>query len=196
MKSLIHENPSIHKCHAEKALEVSKYSSDELESEKSQALERLNYFFSPLVIGIAWLAMTTTMTIYLNVEEIDLVPQRQSSYYTSFAFASSSKRRNGVTNLGDDKRAQEINGREQHEEQRLVPRAIEENCIDLRHVNSIENSHWTYRAINGHGKRSIAINAGELNDFVRTTKATFGTFKVQMKDDVASSYFFMYFSCS
>ena len=38
------------------------------------------------------------------------------------------------------------------------------------------------------------MNNDELIDFVRTVRATFGTFRVQMGEDMSTRYFFMYFS--
>jgi hypothetical protein len=43
-------------------------------------------------------------------------------------------------------------------------------------------------------KKSIIIDGDELVDFVRTARATFGTFRVQMGEDDLTHYFFIYFS--
>ena len=62
-----------------------------------------------------------------------------------------------------------------------------------------KESHWAYRAIKEEkrgDKKSIIIDGGELIDFVRTARATFGTFRVQMGEDASSRYFFMYLSIS
>jgi hypothetical protein len=73
---------------------------------------------------------------------------------------------------------------------------IESNCnsihIDLRKV---EEKHWAYRAINevlDDGKSSIEIGSGELIDFVRTTKATFGIHVTDIGESIR--HFFMYLS--
>jgi hypothetical protein len=82
-------------------------------------------------------------------------------------------------------------------ERQLSSGIIGEDCINLGNIIEIKESHWTYRAIKEEkrgDKKSIIITGGELIDFVRTTRATFGTFRVQMGEDDLTNYFFMYFS--
>jgi hypothetical protein len=73
---------------------------------------------------------------------------------------------------------------------------IESNCnsIDID-LTKVEEKHWAYRAINEalyDGKSSIEIDSGELIDFVRTTKATFGIHVTDIGGSIR--HFFMYLS--
>ena len=59
----------------------------------------------------------------------------------------------------------------------------------------VEEKHWAYRAINealDDGKSSIEIDGGELIDFVRATKATFGIHVTDIGESIR--HFFMYLS--
>ena len=70
------------------------------------------------------------------------------------------------------------------------------NCnsihIDLRKV---EEKHWAYRAIKealDDGKSSIEMDSGELIDFLKRARATFGICVVNMGESIR--HFFMYLS--
>ena len=73
---------------------------------------------------------------------------------------------------------------------------MESNCnsihIDLRKV---EEKHWAYRAINevlDDGKSSIEIDSGELIDFLKRARATFGIHVTDIGESIR--HFFMYLS--
>src|SRR6185437_6775159 len=73
---------------------------------------------------------------------------------------------------------------------------IEGNCnsIDID-LTKVEEKHWAYRAISealDDGKSSIEIDGGELMDFVRATKATFGIQVTDIGEPIR--HFFMYLS--
>jgi len=196
MKSLLSEKPSIHKCDAERALMVSEYSLCDLENEKEQSLKGLTESLASLVSYIALFAMVSPkVTIYLNVEELGSAPQRPSpsSSRTSSSAELSSIEQDRMTSLGDIGRKAEKGEREQEKGQQLAP-DIGSDCIDLGRMNSITDIDWVYRAINGHGKRSIVVNGVELLDFVATARATFRAFRVRTEDDNSYRYFLIYFS--
>ena len=68
------------------------------------------------------------------------------------------------------------------------------NSIDID-LTKAEEKHWAYRAITealDDGKSSIEIDGGELIDFVRTTKATFGINVADIGESIR--HFFMYLS--
>jgi hypothetical protein len=69
----------------------------------------------------------------------------------------------------------------------------EEQSTDL---TNIKENNWANRIIKEEEQleKSIVMNNDELIDFVRTVRATFGTFRVQMGEDMSTRYFFMYFS--
>ena len=68
------------------------------------------------------------------------------------------------------------------------------NSIDID-LTKVEEKHWAYRAIKealDDGKSSIEIDGGELMDFVRSTKATFGIHVTDRGESMR--HFFMYLS--
>jgi hypothetical protein len=73
----------------------------------------------------------------------------------------------------------------------------EEDCINLGDIKEMKDSYWASRAIKegkGEDKKGVVMDGSELIDFVKTTRANFGTFRVQMEDDGSTRYFLMYFS--
>ena len=78
------------------------------------------------------------------------------------------------------------------EEQQQIESSCNSIDIDLTKVHE---KHWAYRAINealDDGKSSVEIDGGELIDFVRTTKATFGIHVTDIGESIR--HFFMYLS--
>ena len=73
---------------------------------------------------------------------------------------------------------------------------IESNCNSINiDLTKVEEKHWAYRAIKralDDGKSSIEIHSGELVDFVRTTKATFGIHVTDIGESIRR--FLMYLS--
>ncbi|MGA9841707.1 MAG: hypothetical protein WBQ25_05280 [Nitrososphaeraceae archaeon] len=85
----------------------------------------------------------------------------------------------------------------EHDNRQLSSWIKEEDCINLGNIKEIKESHWAYRAIKQEkvgDKKQITIGGIELIDFARTTRATFGAFRVQMGEDDLIRYFFMHFS--
>jgi hypothetical protein len=83
----------------------------------------------------------------------------------------------------------------EHDNPQLFSWIRKEDRIDLGNIKEIKESHWAYRAIKQEkvgDKKSIIVNSSELVDFFRTALATFGTFRVQMEDNLPH-YFFIYF---
>ena len=73
---------------------------------------------------------------------------------------------------------------------------IESNCnsIDID-LTKVEEKHWAYRAIKealDDGKSSIEIESGELIDFLKRARATFGIRAVDIGESIR--HFFMYLS--
>ena len=96
---------------------------------------------------------------------------------------------------------QELRSRQQHppsafwidEEQEQIE-SNSCNSIDID-LTKVEEKHWAYRAIKealDDGKSSIEIDGGELMDFVRATKATFGIHVTDRGESMR--HFFMYLS--
>lgn len=195
MKSLLFEKPPSHECDAERALVVSKYSLYELEDEKEQALRDLTESLFSLVSYIAVLAIMSRMALNLNVEDLNAASQRSTPLSrTSSGSELPSREQEVMTNLGDVERTTEIGEREQEKKAHQPAPDIGGDCIDLGRMNSITDIDWEYRAINGHGKRSIVVNGAELLDFVATARATFRAFRVRTEDDDSYRYFLIYFS--
>ena len=73
---------------------------------------------------------------------------------------------------------------------------IESNCYSINiDLTKIEEKHWAYRAISealDDGKSLIEIDSGELFDFVRTSKATFGIYVTHIGESIR--HFFVYLS--
>ena len=73
---------------------------------------------------------------------------------------------------------------------------MESNCNSIHiDLTKVEEKHWAYRAIKealDDGRSSIEIDGGELMDFVRTTKATFGIHVTDIGESIR--HFFMYLS--
>jgi hypothetical protein len=73
---------------------------------------------------------------------------------------------------------------------------MESNCNSIHiDLTKVEEKHWAYRAIKealDDGRSSIEIDGGELMDFVRTTKATFGIHVTDRGESMR--HFFMYLS--
>jgi hypothetical protein len=194
MKSLMLEKPPTHECDPKKVLAVDKSNFQDLASKKNQAYDKLSDLFTSMVSGII---LFGKKTFCLNIEELDSAPQQQTLplYHPSFSLKSFPESQNDLS-FGDNKR---IGEKAEHNERPLSSWIKEEDCIDIGNINERKESHWAYRAIKEEkrgDKKSIIIDGGELIDFVRTARATFGTFRVQMEKDASSRYFFMYFSIS
>ena len=73
---------------------------------------------------------------------------------------------------------------------------IESNCNSIHiDLTKVEEKHWAYRAIKealDDGKSSIEIESGELIDFVKSAKATFGIHVTDIGESIR--HFFMYLS--
>ena len=68
------------------------------------------------------------------------------------------------------------------------------NSIDID-LTKVEEKHWAYRAIKealDDGKSSIEIDSGELIDFLKRARATFGIHVTDIGESIR--HFFMYLS--
>ena len=188
MKSLMLEKPPDHTCDIKKVLKVNESNFQDLASKKNQAYDKLSDLFTSMVSGIILFGQKP---IHLNIEELDSAPQQQTHplYHPSFRLKSFTEPQNDLS-FGDNKR---IGEKAEQNERQLSSWIKEEDCIDIGNINEIKESHWTYRAIKEEKrgeKKSIIIDGGELIDFVRTARATFGTFRVQMGEDAFNTLLF------
>ncbi|MGC2383454.1 MAG: hypothetical protein WA631_10145 [Nitrososphaeraceae archaeon] len=195
MKTLMLEKLQRHECDHKKVLAISKYNFQDLASKKNQAYSGLSDLFTLMVSSIV---IFGRKPIYLYIEELYPAPQQQTRplYRPTFGLRPSLEPQNDVS-FSDGKRISEK--AEQYEQQRPTSWIKEEDCINLGDINEIKESHWAYRAIKEEkvgDKKNVVIDAGKLIHFFVTTRATFGTFRVQMEKDASSRYFFMYFSIS
>jgi hypothetical protein len=65
--------------------------------------------------------------------------------------------------------------------------------MNLGDIKELKDNHWAYRAIKEEkrgDKKGIVMDVSELIDFVRTARPNFGIFRVQMKDNGSTRYFF------
>ena len=185
------EKPPTHECDPKKVLLVNKSNFQDLASKKNQAYDKLSDLFTSMVSGIILFGQKT---FCLNIEELDSAPQQTDPlYHPSVRLKSFTEPQNDLS-FGDNKR---IGEKADQNERQLSSWIKEEDCIDIGNINEFKESHWAYRAIKEEkrgDKKSIIIDGGELIDFVRTARATFGTFRVQMGEDDLTHYFFMHFS--
>ena len=202
IKSLINSTkPSTHTCNPKKVADAHQKSED-MQSKKDELQNALINLLLFLII-ICW-SCFGQRKIYLKTEELTAPTSLSSSSHPAFDL---SQRQNynfppRIDNNDSSSIEQELRSQQQQqhppssfwieEEQEQM----ESNCnsihIDLRKA---EEKHWAYRAINevlDDGKSSIEIDSGELIDFVRTTKATFGIHVTDIGESIR--HFFMYLS--
>jgi hypothetical protein len=193
-------NSSPHICNLKKVTDAHQNAED-IQSKKDELQNALTDLLLFLTI-ICWFCFGQSK-IYLKTEELTAPTSLSSSSHPAFDLL---QRQNynfppRIDNNDSSSIEQELRSQQQQhppssfwieEEQEH----IESNCnsihIDLRKV---EEKHWAYRAINevlDDGKSSIEIGSGELIDFVRTTKATFGIHVTDIGESIR--HFFMYLS--
>ena len=199
IKSLINSNkPSTHICNPKKVADGHQNAED-IQSKKEELQNALTNLLLFLTI-ICWFYFGQRK-IYLKTEELTAPPTPSSPPHPAFDLL---QRQNysfppRVDN-NDSGIEQELRRSQPHppssfwieEEQEQ----IESNCNSINiDLTKVEEKHWAYRAINealDDGKSSIEIHSGELVDFVRTTKATFGIHVTDIGESIR--HFLMYLS--
>jgi hypothetical protein len=205
IKSLINSTkPSTHICNPKKVTDAQQHAED-IQSKKDELQNALTELLLFLTI-ICWCCFGQRK-IYLKTEESITAPRPLSS--SSHPAFDLLQRQNynfpRIDNNDSSNVEQELRSQQQQQQQHPPSsfwieeeeqEHIESNCnsihIDLRKV---EEKHWAYRAIKealDEGKSSIEIDSGELIDFVRTTKATFGIHVTDISESIR--HFFMYLS--
>jgi hypothetical protein len=200
IKSLINStNTSPHTCNPEK-VEDGHQNAQEIQSKKDELQNALTDLLLFLTI-ICWCCLGQRK-IYLKIVELTAPPPPPSSSSSHPAFDLLQSQNYNFPSRADnnDSIIEQKLWSQQHppssfwieEEQEQ----IESNCnsIDID-LTKVEEKHWAYRAINealDDGKSSIEIDGGELIDFVRTTKATFGIHVTDIGESIR--HFFMYLS--
>jgi hypothetical protein len=201
IKSLINSNNSSpHTCNPKKVADGHQ-NAQEIQSKKDELQNVLTDLLLFLTI-ICWYCLGQNK-IYLKIEELTAQPPLSSSPSRPVFDLLQKQNYNfpaRIYNNDSSSKEQELRSQQQQhppssfwieEEQEHIEN---NNCnsidIDLRKV---EEKHWAYRAIDealDDGKSSIEIDSGELIDFVRTTKATFGIHVTDIGESIR--HFFMY----
>ena len=200
IKSLINStNSSLHTCNPKKVADGDQ-NAQEIQSKKDELQNALIDLLLFLTI-ICWCCLGQRK-IYLKTEELTAPPSLSSSH-TDFDLLL---RQNynfppRVNNNDSSSIEQELRSQQQHppssfwiEEEQAQIENNNCNSIDID-LTKVEEKHWAYRAINealDDGKSSIEIDGGELIDFVRTTKASFGIHVTDIGESIR--HFFMYLS--
>jgi len=192
MKSLLLEKPSNHKCDAKKSQEINTLDCQDIEAKKEQACKGLSDLVTLMIAGTVLFGQKT---VYLNIEELNSEsPQTTLPFYRPQHWLNPFDKRHKELVMDARKRIEEQD--ERKEQQQPHTWIKEEDCISLGDINELKAGHWAYRAIKekGEDKEGIVMDDNALIDFVRTARANFGTFRVQMEDDRSTRYFFMYFN--
>ena len=199
-KSLINSTkPSTHTCDPKKVADA--HQIEDIQSKKDEMQNALTDLLLFLTI-ICWFCFGQRK-IYLKTEELTSRPPPLASFPSSHPAFDLLKSQNynfppRVDN-NDSSIEQELRS-QQHpassfwieEEQEHM----ESNCNSIHiDLTKVEEKHWAYRAIKEalqDGKTSVEIDSGELIDFVRITKATFGIHVTDIGESIR--HFFMYLS--
>src|ERR1051325_6580316 len=199
IKSLINSTrPSTHTCNLKKVTDAHQNPED-IQSKKDEVQNALINLLLFLII-ICWCCFGQRK-IYLKTEELTAPTSLSSSSHPAFDLL---QRQNynlppRIDNNDSSTIEQELRSpQQQHppssfwiEEEK---EHIESNCYSINiDLTKIEEKHWAYRAISealDDGKSSIEIDSGELFDFVRTSKATFGIYVTHIGESIR--HFFVY----
>jgi hypothetical protein len=202
IKSLINStNSSPHTCNPKKVADGHQ-NAQEIQSKKDELQNALTDLLLFLTI-ICWFCVGQNK-IYLKTEELTAQPPLSSTSPSHPAFDLLQRQ-----NYNFPPRVDDVGGSTEQElrrSQQYPPSSFwieeEQEQIENNNCNSIdidltkvEEKHWAYRAIKealDDGKSSIEIDGGELIDFVRTTKATFGIHVTDIGESIR--HFFMYLS--
>jgi hypothetical protein len=190
MKSLLLEKASNHKCDPKKCQEINTLNCQDVENKKEQACKGLGDLVTSMISGIVLFGQKT---IYLNIEELNCAPpQTNLLFYRPQHWLNPFDKRHNELAMNARRRIEE-----REEQQQPLSWIKEEDCINLGDIKEMKDSYWASRAIKegkGEDKKGVVMDGSELIDFVKTTRANFGTFRVQMEDDGSTRYFLMYFS--
>jgi hypothetical protein len=205
IKSLINStNSSPHKCDPKKVAD-SHQNAEDIQSKKDELQNALTDLLLCLTL-ICWCCFGQNK-IYLKTEElIDLAPLSSSPPHPAFHHLQRQNNNHHprVDDVGGSCSSVEQELRSQQQQHPPSSFWIEEerdriennncNSIDID-LTKVEEKHWAYRAINealDDGKSSMEIDSGELVDFVRTTKASFGVHVADIGESIR--HYFMYLS--
>jgi hypothetical protein len=208
IKSLINStNSSPHICNPKKVADAYQNAQD-IQSKKDELQNALTDVLVFLII-ICWCWFGQNK-IYLKTEELTAPPPSLSSSSSPYHPAFDLLQRQiynfhpQLDNNDSSSIEQELQSQQQQHppssfwiEEEEEQEQIENNNCNSIHIDltKVEEKHWAYRAINealDDGKSSIEIDSGELMDFVRTTKATFGIHVTDIGESIR--HFFMYLS--
>ena len=204
IKSLINSTkPSTHICNPKKVTDAHQNAED-IQSKKDELQNVLTDLLLFLTI-ICWCCLGQNK-IYLKTEELTYpTPPLSSSSSSSHPAFDLLQRQNynfppWVDN-NDSSIEQELRSQQQYppssfwiEEEQAQIESNNCNSIDID-LTKVEEKHWAYRAIKealDDGKSSIEIDSGELIDFLKRARATFGIHVTDIGESIR--HFFMYLS--
>jgi hypothetical protein len=179
----------------------------EIQSKKEELQNELTDLLVFLTI-ICWCRLDQRR-IYLKTEELTTAPPSLSSSSPSHpAFDLLQRQIYNFPPQLDNNDSSSIEQELQSQQQQHPPSSFrieeeEQEQIESNNCNSInidltkvEEKHWAYRAIKevivDDGKSSIEIDSGELIDFIKRARATFGIHVTDIGESIR--HFFMYLS--
>jgi hypothetical protein len=203
IKSLINSTSSSpHTCNLKKVTDAHQNAED-IQSKKDELQNALTDLLLFATI-ICWCCLGQRK-IYLKTEELTSSPSLPTPSRPAFDLLQR-QNNNHLPRVDDvsgscSRIEQELRSQQQHppsafwidEEQEQIE-SNSCNSIDID-LTKVEEKHWAYRAIKealDDGKSSIEIDGGELMDFVRSTKATFGIHVTDRGESMR--HFFMHLS--
>ena len=206
IKSLINSTkPSTHTCNPKKVTDAHQNAEDirSKEDELQNALTDLLLFLT--IICWCWFGQRK---IYLKTEELTTAPpplssSSSSSHPTFDPLQSQNYNFPPRVDNNDSRIEQELRSQQQQYppssfwiEEEEQDRIESNNCnsIDID-LTKVQEKHWAYHAIKealDDGKSSIEIDGGELIDFLKRARATFGIHVTDIGESIR--HFFMYLS--
>jgi len=191
IKSLINSTkPSTHTCNLKKVT-YAYQNAEDIQSKKDQLQNALTDLLLFLTI-ICWYCFGQNK-IYLKTEELTAPPppplSSSSPSSSHLAFDLLQRQDNNHLPRVDNNDSSSIEQELRSQQQQCPPSSFwieeeEQEQIESNNCNSIdidltkvEEKHWAYRAVNEaphDGKSSIEIDSGELIDFLKRARATFG----------------------
>jgi hypothetical protein len=214
IKSLINStNSSPHICNPKKVTDAYKNAED-IQSKKDQLQNALTDLLVFLII-ICWYCFGQRK-IYLKTEELTDPPSppplSSSPSHLAFDLLQSQNYNfpprvdnNDSSSIEQELRSQQQQQQQQQQQHPPSSFWIEEqeqeqiennncNSIDID-LTKVDEKHWAYRTISealDDGKSSIEIDSGELIDFLKRARATFGIHVTDIGESIR--HFFMYLS--
>jgi hypothetical protein len=189
LKSLIKSTkPSPHMCDPKKVADIQMYLQD-MPSKKNISENTLIDLLVILVI-IYWCYYPQNR-IYLRTEELTF------SAHSSGELNVVHKQKAYPFQVHDDRTIEEEQG-----EQNASPpfniqlEKINCNSVDID-LNSLEKSHWAYRAINevlSHEESTIVLNDNDLREFVKSAKGSYGIYRGYMGGSIRHFLMFLSFT--